>query len=82
MIKTFRIKSHKVTVEFYQRYECLILESWHTEEPIPCRVEADFIESQIKLALNTEFDTNYDFYVQEYIDYLADGKYDRDKVGI
>jgi hypothetical protein len=81
MIKIIRFNEHKITIEYFQRYEKLVLESWESDQLVPCRVEADYIESHIKDALIEEFNTNYDFYLESYIASLAEAKYDRDKAG-
>ncbi len=79
MTKKIYFKGKEITVNFYQKYEQLVLESWDTTDPVPCRVEADYIESHIKDWLEVEFSENYTNYVDNYIASLEEHKYDYDK---
>lgn len=79
MTKQIRLNGHNITVNFWQKYETLVLESWESEEPIPCRLEADFLENKIRDWLETEFNENYTNYVELYIASSEEHKYDYDK---
>lgn len=85
MTYTKEISFRDLTIEFdynlQQGHQALVLEAWRAfdgpnEVALPCAVEVQFIERQLYKWLDEEFSEKAQNYVDNYLDGLAERRYD------
>ena len=80
--KQISFRNYQIEFEYdYLSYpECLVLKSWTAyigpnEIEIPCRVESDFIESNLINWIDNEWAMNGSNYIKDYVDSLSEKRY-------